>query len=57
MRRAKKRAKKSDERVALTVKVTQEDYERLCLLRARTPYSANEILEKALKKALREAGV
>jgi len=57
MRRAKKSAKKSDDLVALTVKVTQKDYERLCLLRARTRQTAMEILEAALKRALREAGV
>ena len=54
---AKKSVKKSDDRVALTVKVSQKDYERLCLLRAKTRQTAMEILEEALRKALREAGV
>jgi len=54
---AKRTPKKADDRVALTLKVTQRDYERLCLLRAKTHQTAMEILEEALKKALREAGV
>ena len=54
---AKKPSKKRDDRVALTLKVSQRDYERLCLLRAKTHQTAMEILERALKGALREGGV
>lgn len=54
---ATKSLKRSDDRVALTVKVSQKDYERLCLLRAKSRRTAMEILEEALRKALREAGV
>lgn len=57
MTSAKKTPKKSDDRVALTLKVSQRDYERLCLLRAKTRQTAMEILEDALKKALSKAGV
>jgi len=57
MRPARRTAKSSDDRVALTLKVSQRDYERLCLLRAQTHQTAMEILEEALKRTLREAGV
>jgi len=53
----RKGAKKSERLVALTVKVTQEDFERLCILRARTHQKAQQILEKALRTALDKAKV
>lgn len=50
-------AKKPAKKIALTLKVSQRDYERLCVLRARTRQTALEILEDALKNALSKAGV
>lgn len=41
-----------DERVSLTARVTQKDYERLVLLRARTDMTALDILEAALREYL-----
>jgi hypothetical protein len=41
-----------DERVSLTARVTQRDYERLVLLRARTDMTALDILEAALREYL-----
>jgi hypothetical protein len=51
---AKKAAKNParDERVSLTARVTQKDYERLVLLRARTDMTALDILEAALREYL-----
>jgi len=46
-----------DARVALTVKVSQRDYERLSLLRAKTRQTAMDMIEQAIQKMLREAGV
>lgn len=57
MRQATKPAKKSEKKIALTVKVSQQDFERLCVLRARTRLRAQEILEKALQNALSKAKV
>ena len=57
MRKAKRPAKRPDDLVALTLKVSQRDYERLCLLRAKTHRTAMEILEEALRTALSKAKV
>jgi hypothetical protein len=50
---AKKSPKSAkNERVSLTARVTQKDYERLVLLRARTDMTALDILEAALREYL-----
>lgn len=50
---AKKSPKSAkDDRVSLTARVTQKDYERLVLLRARTDMTAIDILEAALREYL-----
>jgi len=52
-----KKTAKPDKLIALTVKIDQRTYERLCVLRARTRETASDICKNALLRALRDAGV